>query len=39
MSNASSYMIQAKHYFHSFKDNPYTTFDRSKSSYFEVGRI
>ena len=39
MSNTTSHIIQAKHYFHSFKANPYTTFDRSKISYFEPGRI
>ena len=39
MSNATSYVIQVKHYFHSFKGNPCTIFDRIKSSYFEVGRI
>lgn len=39
MNNTSSHVIQAKHYFHSFKACPYTTFDRSKISYFEPGRI
>ena len=39
MSNTTSHIIQAKHYFHSFKGNPYSTFDRNKISYFEVGRI
>lgn len=39
MRHTTSHIIQAKHYFHSFKANPYPTFDRSKISYFEVGRI
>ena len=39
MRNTTSHVIQAKHYFHSFKANPSDVFDRNKISYFEVGRI
>ncbi|MGE8561160.1 MAG: N-acetyltransferase family protein [Acinetobacter sp.] len=39
MRNTTSHVIQAKHYFHSFKANPYDVFDHNKISYFEVGRI
>jgi hypothetical protein len=39
MRNTTSHVIQAKHYFHSFKANPYDVFDRNKISYFEAGRI
>ncbi|UUS61951.1 MULTISPECIES: GNAT family N-acetyltransferase [unclassified Acinetobacter] len=39
MKNTTSHVLKAKHYFHSFKANPYAAFDRKRISYFEVGRI
>lgn len=39
MRHTSSHVIKAIHAFHSFQGNPYESFDRSKISYFEVGRI
>lgn len=39
MRNTSSIVMRAVHSFHSFEGNPYQLFDRSRISYFEVGRI
>ncbi|RKG30612.1 GNAT family N-acetyltransferase [Acinetobacter tianfuensis] len=39
MPTASAIVMRAVHSFHSFEGNPYQLFDRSKISYFDVGRI
>lgn len=39
MKNVKSHIIRAKHALHSFEATPDQYFDRSKISYFEVGRI
>ena len=39
MSKVKSHIIRAKHAIHSFESKPEGYFDRSKISYFEVGRI
>lgn len=39
MKNTTSHILKAKHYLHSFKAKPYDKLDRSRITYFDVGRI
>jgi hypothetical protein len=39
MKNTTSHILKAKHYLHSFKAKPYDKLDRTRITYFDVGRI